>query len=147
MKNLSSEQIDILKTAYAEKLSDIRQRKEFDFKLVCEYAVLNLVCAGALIAHPINDLVIQIAVLVLLATVAVLASLVIGRNTKRHKVVAESIRNVAEALGLGEEGLYIQGRSIEPSETNVHRAWNDLYYSLIWLFFFAQALILFRGIE
>jgi len=142
-----NDKLEILKFLYSERMLDIRQRKGFDFKLVYSYAAMNLVVAGALNLNPISGTYIQLSVIAMLFFISASVSILIFLNTKRHKVVGESLRAISSALGLYEGGFYVSGRSIDSDDMQTHITWEAVYHILIWVFFIAQATIICVGID
>ncbi|MBM4120748.1 MAG: hypothetical protein ACKOBZ_07860 [Nitrospira sp.] len=117
MNNLRDEQIEVLKALYPSYKAEVYRRREQMMKLTafaCSFLVLLLI---TMLTAPGSDRPAFTTVLFASTGVALFSSLfayLVLQQRDRHRMAKEALIEIERLLGLYDEGLFLQGKSLYP---------------------------------
>lgn len=129
VKRYEGKEFEALKMRYDDQVALLRFMTTFDFQIFGGFITLQAAVGSWLASHPIGSIWAQLGILVIDA-VAVLLSLKLLHNQHlRRQEVQATIGNINDALGFNESGVYLEGRSLNPSYGR--RLWFKLSSALL----------------
>lgn len=136
-------EFEALKIRYQDQLELLRTLTRYDFRIFSGFLTLQLILGGWLAKTPIPGTWAKIGLLVINASLALLACVLLYNQYKRRLEVITIVRNISEAFGFNEKGVYLSDKSIDV--VGPIRPWFLWYILGIVIAFGGFCLILFGG--
>ena len=134
-------EFEVLKLQFETQTSLLRNLTDIDLRIFTGYITLQLILGSWLSENPLQNLWLMIGILVLNLTLTSIAFWLLSNSYKRRKEVAATIKNLNEALGLLESGIYLQDKAI--NTPTLFRPWVYGYHIGLIVGFIGIALIIF----
>ncbi|MDO9695533.1 MAG: hypothetical protein Q7W56_12455 [Candidatus Latescibacteria bacterium] len=140
------DKVEILMMKYESHSADLRNRTEYDYKLISGYVTLSIVVGAWIAKSPLSAIAIKIGFYALMVALAFFVIQLLKSNQKRREVVIDTIRNVNKALGFYEAGVYHDGVINPGPSGQKHMLWLRWQVAIIILILFAQFVLVFWGV-
>jgi hypothetical protein len=137
-------EFEALKMRYEDQVTLLRSITQLDAQLFTGYITLQLALGAWLSSHPITKLGMQIGLLLIDLVLCFITSKFLFSSHKRRLEIVITIKNICEALGFTEKGIYIEDKAINP-QTRL-RAWGYWYIAGAWVTAVGIILIIFGGL-
>lgn len=137
-------EFDALKTRYDDQVALLRSITQLDSQLFTGYITLQLVLSAWLAGHPVNKPLVRAGLLLIDLTLCFIASRFLYGSYRRRLEIVTTIKNICEALGFTEKGIYLPNKAINPK--TVLRAWGYWYIAGVWVAALGFVLVLFGAL-
>jgi hypothetical protein len=114
-------EFEALKLRYEDQVALLRSLTTIDWQVFTSYITIQVVLGSWLIQNPINNLLLRLALELIDLTLAGIAGWLLYSNYKRRIEVVGTVKNLNEALGFTEPGIYLPGKAINPP--TIFRPW------------------------
>lgn len=138
-------EFEALKTRYEDQVTLLRSITQLDSQLFTGYMTLQLALGAWLSSHPLTRLRMQVGLLLIDLTLCFITSWFLYGSYKRRLEIVTTIKNICDALGFTEKGIYLREKAINP-ETRL-RAWGYWYIAGVWVTAVGIVLIIFGGLS
>lgn len=113
---------EALKLNFETQTSLLRFLTQIDLQVFIGYITLQLALASWLSSHPLNNWWIKVGVLLIDLVLSCICLMFLYNNYRRRKEVAETVRNLNEALGYMNKDVYLEGKTIN-AQMNFRPFW------------------------
>ncbi len=136
-----TQKFEALKLRYSDQVELLREMTRIDLKIFIGYLTLQLAFGGWLSTHIFDNIIIKIGLLLIDLSLAGITSKLLYNNFRRRKEVAQTVRNLNEALNFNRVSYYLPDLKI--NSTTIFRPW--WYWLLIGIIigFLGVVLIIF----
>jgi hypothetical protein len=136
-------EFEALKLRYDDQVALLRTLTEIDHRMVTAFFTLQLALGGWLASQEPLGAQLQWGIAVMDVAIALIFLKLLVNNHKRRQEVADTIKNVNDALGFNEKGAYLDGRTLNPEYTR--RYWIKWYVASVVISTVGLFFVVFRG--
>lgn len=144
MELKEEQKFDALKLRYSDHVELLRSITKLDVQVFSGYITVQLALGAWLATHPINGCWPKIGVILIDIALATIASKLLYNDYLRRKEVVAIIRNINQALGFDNKGIYLPDIPINvPTQT---RPWFPWFLAGISVGVLGIILVVFGGL-
>jgi hypothetical protein len=105
-------EFEALKVRYEDQLQLLRTLTTYDFRIFSGFITLQLLLGGWLSTHPVLNFWGRIGILLINTVLASIACILLYYQYRRRQEVIATVRNISQALGFSEKGIYLPDRAM-----------------------------------
>ena len=118
-------EFESLKLRYEDQVVLLRALTALDIKIFTGFITIQFILGGWISTQPIDSLSIKVGLLLIDIVLAGIAGKLLYNQYIRRKEAIETVKNLNEALGYTQKGIYLNNKAINPEGRT--RPWIEWY--------------------